>query len=114
MSSENRRLISVVTPAYNEEGNIPELSRRLRSVFDANPAYDFEVIIVENGSHDGTWQKVLDEHAADTRFKGLRLSRNFGAEGGLTAGLNKAQGDGVVTMCADLQDPPEMISEFIA
>ncbi len=55
MSSEKRRLISVVTPAYDEEENIPELANRLRRVFDDNPVYDFEVIIVENGSADGTW-----------------------------------------------------------
>lgn len=114
MSGENRRLISVVAPAYNEQGNIPELASRLRLVFDSNPAYDFEVIIVENGSVDGSWEEILAETAVDPRFKALRLSRNFGAEGGITAGLHAAKGDAVVTMCADLQDPPEMITPFIA
>ena len=114
VSPESRRLISVVTPAYNEEGNVPELSSRLRRVFDANSAYDFEVIIVENGSVDATWGQIQAEAASDPRFKSLRLSRNFGADGGITAGLSVAKGDAVVTMCADLQDPPEMISPFIA
>ena len=114
MPPENRRLISIVTPAYNEEESIPELARRLRLVFAANPSYDFEVIIVENGSGDDTWNRILNESASDARFKALRLSRNFGADGGITAGLAVARGDAVVTMCADLQDPPEVITTFIA
>lgn len=114
MMSRERKLVSVVTPAYNEQGNIPELARRLRLVFDENPSYDFEVIIVENGSADRTWELIDHECAADARFRALRLSRNFGADGGITAGLSRATGDAAVIMCADLQDPPEMISTFLS
>ena len=110
----DRKLISIVTPAYDEQENVAELARRLRAVFDAHPGYDFEVIIVENGSRDDTWPLVVRECEADPRFKALRLSRNFGADGGITAGLTRASGDAAVIMCADLQDPPEMIGEFIA
>ncbi len=113
MTDVSRRLISIVTPAYNEQDNIAELARQLREVFAQSPEYDFEVIIVENGSVDGTWDRITAECAADARFKSLRLSRNFGADGGMTAGLSLATGDAAVIMVADLQDPPEMITEFI-
>jgi dolichol-phosphate mannosyltransferase len=113
VSAENRKLISIVAPAYNEEDNIPELATQLRAVFDANPEYDFEVIIVENGSWDTTWDKLQAECAADSRFKALQLARNFGADGGIAAGLAQATGDAAVLMVADLQDPPEMITQFI-
>ena len=113
MSADSRKLISVVAPAYNERDNIPELATQLRAVFSANPAYDFEVIIVENGSADETWARLQAEAAADPRFKAVQLSRNFGADGGITAGLQYATGDAAVLMVADLQDPPEMITQFI-
>jgi len=113
VTDATRKLISIVTPAYNEQDNIPELARQLRMVFAENPAYDFEVIIVENGSADETWDRITVECAADPRFKSLRLARNFGADGGMTAGLALATGDAAVIMVADLQDPPEMITEFI-
>lgn len=108
------RLISIVVPAYNESECVDELARRLQSVFaPLLPAYDFEAIIVENGSVDDTFEKLLAIRAADCRFKILRLSRNFGAEGAVTAGLRRATGDAAVIMCADLQDPPEVIPRFI-
>jgi polyisoprenyl-phosphate glycosyltransferase len=110
----SRKLISVVIPAYNEEECVDELAKRLQGVFAANPKYDFEVIIVENGSIDSTWEKLLAIHASDTRFKILRLARNFRMDGGLTAGLAYVKGDAAVLMTADLQDPPELISQFIA
>lgn len=110
----SRKLISIVTPAYNEEGNIEELARRLQAVFAANDGYEFEVIIVENGSDDRTFEKIVEVNKADPRFKAVRLSRNFGPDGGVTAGLRYARGDAAVIMCADLQDPPELIAEFIA
>ena len=113
MSADSRKLISIVAPAYNEQDNIPELASQLREVFAANPEYDFEAIIVENGSSDGTWECLQAECAADPRFKALQLSRNFGADGGITAGLSCATGDAAVLMVADLQDPPEMITPFI-
>jgi polyisoprenyl-phosphate glycosyltransferase len=113
VSADSRKLISIVAPAYNEQDNIPELARQLREVFAAKPEYDFEVIIVENGSWDTTWEKLQAECAADPRFKALQLARNFGADGGIAAGLAQATGDAAVLMVADLQDPPEMITPFI-
>ena len=108
-----RKLISVIVPAYNEEDCVIELASRLTAVFDQNASYDFEAIIVENGSTDRTWELLQQIHDADRRFKVVQLSRNFRMDGGITAGLEYAQGDAVVIMTADLQDPPELISEFI-
>ena len=108
-----RKLISVIVPAYNEEDCVQELADRLSAVFEQNASYDFEAIIVENGSTDRTWELLQQIHDADRRFKIVQLSRNFRMDGGITAGLEYARGDAVVIMTADLQDPPELISEFI-
>lgn len=111
--SSARKLISIVTPAFNEEDCVEELSRRLSAMMNQLVAYDFEVFIVENGSTDKTWPMLVKVATRDQRFKPVRLSRNFGMDGGVTAGLELAKGDACVIMTADLQDPPELIPEFI-
>jgi dolichol-phosphate mannosyltransferase len=108
-----KKLISIVIPAYNEEECVDELAARLKTLFVTESQYDFEAIIVENGSIDSTWEKLQKIAAADPRFKILKLSRNFRMDGGLTAGLDYIKGDACVLMTADLQDPPELISEFL-
>ena len=108
-----KKLISIVIPAYNEEECVDELAIRLKALFVIESQYDFEVIIVENGSIDTTWEKLQKIAATDSRFKILKLSRNFRMDGGLTAGLDYIKGDACVLMTADLQDPPEFISEFL-
>lgn len=108
-----RKLISIVIPAYNERDNIQPLAARLQNVFAKNANYDFEVIVVENGSQDDSFEKLLAVHEQDNRFKVLQLARNFRMDGGLTAGMHYANGDALVIMTADLQDPPELISDFI-
>jgi len=113
-SVEVMKKIALIIPAFNESECVDELARRLAAVFDAEPAYDFEAIIVENGSTDDTMEKLLAINKADSRFKILQLSRNFGGmDGGLTAGLSVIDSDAVVLMAADLQDPPEFIPEMI-
>ena len=107
------KLISVVIPAYNEEDCVDELARRLSSIFQQEVQYDFEVFIIENGSIDGTWDKLKVIAQTDQRFKVLRLSRNFRMDGGLTAGLDYISGDACILMTADLQDPPELIPSFL-
>ena len=107
------RLISIVIPAYNEEDCVEELARQLTEVMRKLDKYDFEVLIVENGSKDATWSLLAKIAASDYRFKPIRLSRNFGMDGGVTAGLELATGDACVIMTADLQDPPELIIEFV-
>lgn len=111
--SQPNKLVSVVVPAYNESECVEELASRLQVVFDSHPQYDFEAIIVENGSLDDTWDKLLKIHESDPRFRILQLARNFRMDGGITAGLNHVHGDAVVIMCADLQDPPELIGPFL-
>ena len=111
--SSLRPLISVVAPAFNEEECIPELVDRLRKVFDSESCYEFEVLIIENGSTDSSWDLIRKAVEKDSRFNGIRMSRNFGADGALTAGMDHARGEAVVLMAADLQDPPELIPEFL-
>lgn len=108
-----KKKIAVIAPAYNESECVEELARQLASVFDSEPAYEFEAIIVENGSTDDTMDKLLAIRAADPRFKIVQLARNFRMDGGLTAGLHVADADAIVLMTADLQDPPEFIPEMI-
>ena len=108
-----KKLISIIIPAYNEEECVDELATRLKALFVTESQYDFEAIIVENGSIDTTWEKLQKIATADSRFKILKLSRNFRMDGGLTAGLDYIKGDACVLMTADLQDPPELISEFL-
>ena len=109
----SKKLISLIIPAYNEEDCVEELARRLAKVFESESQYDFEAIIVENGSIDSTWEKLKSIAQVDPRFKILKLSRNFRMDGGLTAGLDYVNGDACVLMTADLQDPPELISTFL-
>jgi dolichol-phosphate mannosyltransferase len=109
----SKKLISLIIPAYNEEDCIDELARRLTKVFESEPQYDFEAIIVENGSIDTTWEKLQYLAEDDSRFKILKLSRNFRMDGGLTAGLDYVTGNACVLMTADLQDPPELIPIFL-
>jgi glycosyltransferase involved in cell wall biosynthesis len=109
----DRKLVSIVVPAYNEQDNIDNLAKRLAAVFDAEPGYDFEAILVENGSTDQTFEVALAVNERDPRFKLLQLSRNFRMDGGLTAGLANINGDAAVLMAADLQDPPELIHQFL-
>jgi len=108
-----KKLISVVIPIYNEQDVLDELAKRLISVIDSIAAYDFEVVMVENGSKDLSFKMLIDLNRKDPRFKVLRLSRNFGCDGGISAGLQYIKGDAAVIMNADLQDPPEMIPDFI-
>jgi dolichol-phosphate mannosyltransferase len=99
---------------YNEAQCVDELQERLAAVFDRYvDRYDFEVIAVENGSRDNTYEKLLAVTLRDSRWKIVELSRNFEMEGGMTAGLAHATGDAAVIMAADLQDPPEVIPLFI-
>lgn len=109
----DKKLISLIIPAYNEEECVDELFSRLKKVFNLEQQYDFEVIIIENGSIDSTWVKLQNIAEQDSRFKILKLSRNFRMDGGLTAGLDYIKGDACVLMTADLQDPPELIPEFL-
>lgn len=105
--------ISIVSCAFNEQECISQLVHRLQNLARLEGQYEFSFVIVDNGSQDATWSKLVDATAGDSRFHLLQLSRNFGTDGGLTAGLSVVDADACVLMAADLQDPPEMISEFL-
>ena len=104
--------ISVIIPAYNEEACIQELESRLIAVVKIENKYDWEIIVIENGSTDSTWEKLKVISQNNKIFKVVKLSRNFRMDGGLTAGLEYVTGDACVLMTADLQDPPEIIPIF--
>ena len=109
-------LLSVVVPCFNEEAVIPETHRRLVIALEDVPDLDFEIIYVDDGSRDATLGLLRDLQQADPRVRVLSLSRNFGQQIATTAGLNEActgDGDAVVTIDADLQDPPEIIPEML-
>jgi polyisoprenyl-phosphate glycosyltransferase len=104
---------SIVVPVCNEEETIPGLVKQLREVIDGldGPA---EIVLVDDGSRDASYQLMLLANAQDPRFKLLQLSRNFGHQVAITAGMDAASGQAVVVMDADLQDPPELIPELVA
>lgn len=114
MNEASTRLrVDIVIPIYNEEGCLHELAKRLKSVMDATSEYDWNVILVENGSVDSSGTIVRAIADKDSRFTSLSLVRNFGTEGGILAGLSISTGDAVITMQADLEDPPEIIPRLL-
>ena len=108
-----KKKIDVVVPVYNEEEVLNELITRLLGIAANEKNYDFDFILVENGSSDGSCRIIKEARSRDSRIKMVRLSRNFGCDGAITAGIHYAKGDAAVVMNADLQDPPELIPEFL-
>jgi glycosyltransferase involved in cell wall biosynthesis len=107
-----RKCLSVVTPCYNEEDNVEELAARIAQVMGQLP-YDWEHIFIDNCSTDGTVAKIRALAAADGRVKLIRNTRNFGHIRSPYHGILQAQGDACILIASDLQDPPEMIPEFV-
>jgi polyisoprenyl-phosphate glycosyltransferase len=106
------RTLSVVVPLHDEEAALDELLRRLTAVL-AGLEVDWEIVLVDDGSVDRTWSLVVRAGQADERVRGVRLSRNFGHQIALSAGLEAASGDAVVTMDGDLQHPPELLPRLL-
>jgi dolichol-phosphate mannosyltransferase len=106
-------MISVVVPIFNEEENLPELRRRMTAALDEAGA-DWELILVNDASRDGSSALIRRFHAEDARVKLINLSRNFGHQAALTAGVHHASGRCVVLADGDLQDPPEVIPALVA
>lgn len=106
-------MISVVIPLYNEEENIPTLSKRLT---EATKRWEepFEAVLVNDGSTDSSMRLLDDLAAKDNRFRIIHFSRNFGHQPAISAGIKHAKGDAIIIMDGDLQDPPEVLEKFIA
>ena len=106
--------VAVVIPVFNEEAVLPELCARLTAVFNTQPDYHWRAVLIDDGSRDRSAELVRAQASRDGRFELVELSRNFGFQAALAAGLtHAAQADAAITMDADLQDPPEVIPELV-
>jgi glycosyltransferase involved in cell wall biosynthesis len=112
MARKKAKSISVVIPIFNEEETVAELHRRLTTVF-AKRGFRYELILIDDGSRDSTLAQLLSLNKHDSHVKILSLSRNFGHQIAISAGIDHATGDAVVLMDGDLQDPPEILPRFI-
>ncbi len=108
------KTITLLIPAYNEEQVLEHLFTRLANLANETKNYTFEFLFINDGSKDSTLEIIKDYAEKDSRVSYLNLSRNFGKEIGMIAGLDHAKGDAVVIIDADLQDPPELIPEMIS
>ena len=111
--NEHKKKISFVIPVYNEDAVIPELTSSLSKFINSQKKYEFEAIFVENGSVDNSFNLLKKAAKKEKRFKILQLSRNFGCDGGIAAGMQKVEGDACVMMMADLQEPIELVNRFV-
>ena len=112
--AEGRALLSVVVPCYNEQAVLPTTHAELQAALDQIPNLDYELIYVDDGSTDGTFECLRDFQSESDRVRVLRLSRNFGPDLARTAGMAESAGDACVWMDADLQDPPAVIADLVA
>jgi dolichol-phosphate mannosyltransferase len=109
-----RRLVSLVIPCYNESDAFPHLEEALVALADRLcQEFEIEIVLVDDGSKDGTWDQIEEFGRRDSRVRGIALSRNFGHQAALTCGYDLASGDAIVCMDADLQDPPEVVVEMV-
>jgi polyisoprenyl-phosphate glycosyltransferase len=104
--------LSAVVPCYNDEEVLHALAGRLRSVFTGQD-WDYEILLVDDGSSDGTWRIIRELSVAENHIMGIRLSRNYGHQLALAAGMAQAAGDRVLMIDSDLQDPPELVPEMM-
>lgn len=106
-------LLSVVVPVFNEEQVLPAFHERATEIFGAIPELEYELIFVDDGSSDGSYEALTALAERDSRLRVLKFSRNFGHQIAITAGIDHARGDAVVVMDADLQDPPEVVARMV-
>ena len=102
-----------MVPFHNEAGGVQRFHQELSAALQAIPAHRFEIVCVDDGSNDATLRELIELTARDARVRVLELSRNFGKEAALTAGIDAARGEAVIAIDADLQDPPELIARLI-
>ncbi|HIZ89705.1 MAG TPA: glycosyltransferase family 2 protein [Candidatus Mucispirillum faecigallinarum] len=108
-----KKLISALIPAYNEEECLYELYKRVTDVLLKLENYDYEILMVNDGSKDKTLEIMQELHNKDEHFQYINLARNYGKEIAMAAGFDYVKGDVVVILDADLQDPPELIPEML-
>ncbi len=113
-AAQQRHLITICIPVLNEEDNIDRLLERLDAVACDNSRYDFEFLFTDNASSDNTFAKLAERAAHDRRIRALRFSRNFGFQRSVLTNLLNARGRAAIQIDADLQDPPELITQFLA
>jgi polyisoprenyl-phosphate glycosyltransferase len=111
--TENKQTLSIVVPVFDETGVIGAFYARTKQIVDALGSLSYEIIFVDDGSKDDSYQKIVHLASSDPNIRVIKLSRNFGHQMAITAGIDAAMGDGVVVIDADLQDPPEVIIEFV-
>ena len=107
------KTITILIPCFNEENSLDRLYERLKAVKSACTKYKYEILLIDDGSKDRTLDKMRELHVKDSTVSYLSLSRNFGKENAMLAGLDYAEGDAVILMDADLQDPPELIPQML-
>ncbi len=110
---ENKKLVTILIPAYNEEEVLPMLYERLLKLMESLPQYNFELLFVNDGSKDRTLDLIKEIRKHDSRVCYLNLSRNYGKEIAMIAGFDYVNGDCMINIDADLQDPPELIPEML-
>ena len=103
--------ISIVVPLFNEDESLPHLAEWIDRVMEEHH-FDYEVIMVDDGSRDNSWQVIEELHGKNSRYKGVKFRRNYGKSAALNVGFAHAQGDVVITMDADLQDSPDEVPEL--
>ena len=109
-----RPLVSVVAPCFNEEEGLREFHRRVAASCRAAAGESYEIVLINDGSRDGTWTLIADLSREDPHVVGINLSRNHGHQIALTAGLSQAKGERIFILDADLQDPPELLTAMMA
>ena len=111
----NKPSIQILTPVFNEEASLPLYVDAVRTVLLEHPEIQFRVLFIEDGSQDNSWRLIQSICAADHRFRGLRLSRNFGSHIAISSGFHNVDADAqaVVVLACDLQDPPETVLRFV-
>jgi len=112
-SGTRRPAVAIITPVYNESENLDEYERAVRKALFSLTDFEFTVTLVDDGSTDDSWEKIRGLAESDGRFRGVRLSRNFGSHIAISAGFDAAEGDAYAVLCCDLQDPPEVVAGFL-
>jgi len=110
---ETKLKLTIVVPSYNEALNIKPLIERVNNSFKEYPDFEWKILFIENGSNDDSLEILKKINLEDSRIKFIRLSRNFGYQGAITAGLSKSDSDWVAIMDGDIQDPPELIPQML-